>query len=151
MQFYRKGQLPVEVAEMTLGAADGYSIAWTFMGYSFAYILFVGILQIIGAGMLLWNRTKFIGTFILLPILVNIIVFDLIFLDKKGAVVNATIYFLMLIGVLWINRKIILVAIQLILNSMSKKNLSFKTITIVFMIMIIVFVVDQICVGMIGR
>lgn len=51
------------------------------MGYSFAYILFIGVMQIVGAWMLLWERTKLLGVAILMPILVNIVVFDIIFLD----------------------------------------------------------------------
>ena len=84
-QFFRRGQLPDVVAQTTLEQASAFEIGWTFMGYSFAYILFVGISQIVGAWLLLWNKTKLLGVTILFPILLNIIVFDLIFLDKKGA------------------------------------------------------------------
>lgn len=151
MQFYRRGKLPQEVAEMTLATADGYSIAWTFMGYSFTYILFVGILQIIGASLLLWNKTKFFGVFILLPIMTNIIIFDLIFLDKKGAVVNAVIYFLMLLAILWINKSQIIEALKMLLSPASRIRLSLKTILMVLGIMGIVFVIDQFLVGLVGR
>lgn len=151
MQFYRKGNLPADVAEMTLDAADAYNLAWTFMGYSFTYILFVGLLQIIGAGMLLWNKTKFFGIFILLPILVNIIIFDLIFLDKKGAVVNAGIYFSMLICILWINKSKVLKIVKLILEVPIVKRITLKTTLKALTTMAIVFVFDQFLVGLLGR
>ena len=60
-QFYRRGKLPEEVANMTLGEVDAYTLGFTFMGYSYGYILFVGISQLIGAWLLLWDRTKLIG------------------------------------------------------------------------------------------
>ncbi|PTM02023.1 MAG: hypothetical protein DA407_15475, partial [Bacteroidetes bacterium] len=66
-QFYMKGKLPAEVANTTLGDASGFSLAWTFMGHSYFYILFIGITQLIGAWFLLWNKTKLIGVVILIP------------------------------------------------------------------------------------
>ena len=92
-QFYRRGQLPADVAATTIEQASAYDLAWSFMGYSFFYILFIGISQIIGAWMLLWNQTKLIGVTILIPIMLNIIIFDIIFLDVRDALVNAVFIF----------------------------------------------------------
>jgi hypothetical protein len=151
MQFYRKGKLPVDVAELTLGSADAFSLAWTFMGYSFHYILFIGLLQIVGAWLLLWNKTKFAGVFILIPIMANIIVFDIIFLEKKGATVNATIYFLMLLSILAINKNQIINAYKIISNERISKKITLNTIFKVLLIMVIVFMIDQLLVGLVGR
>ena len=151
MQFYRKGKLPDDVAELTLGSADAFSLAWTFMGYSFYYILFVGLPQIVGAWLLLWNKTKFFGIFILLPIMANIIIFDIIFLEKKGATVNATIYFFMLLGILWINKSQIARALKVITEVPISKKINAKTILKVLAFMAIVFVIDQLLVGLVGR
>jgi hypothetical protein len=60
-QFYRRGHLPADVARTTLGQAGGFDLAWTFMGHSFAYILFIGLAEVVGAWLLLWNRTKLPG------------------------------------------------------------------------------------------
>jgi len=60
-QFYRRGRLPEDVAKTLLGDANGFDLAWTFMGYSFAYILFIGVAEIVGAWLLLWERTKLFG------------------------------------------------------------------------------------------
>jgi hypothetical protein len=102
-QFYRRGKLPEEVATLPLGEVDAFTLGWTFMGYSYAYILFIGISQIIGAFLLVFEKTKLLGVAILLPILLNIIVFDLIFLDRLGALASATLYFLLLIAILGLN------------------------------------------------
>lgn len=104
-QFYRKGHLPDEVAGQTLGEANAFDLAWTFMGYSFNYILFIGILQVTGAWLLLWERSKMIGALILLPILANIVVFDLLFMDKHGATASALLYFSLVLIILFINRR----------------------------------------------
>jgi hypothetical protein len=54
-QFYMKGKLPAEIASTTLGEASSFSLAWTFMGHSYLYILFIGFTQLLGAWLLLWQ------------------------------------------------------------------------------------------------
>lgn len=102
-QFYLHGHLPPDVAHMTLGEAGPFELAWTFMGYSFAYILFIGVAEIAGACLLLWDGTKLLGIAILLPVMINILVFDVIFLDKYGALASATIYTTLLFVILALN------------------------------------------------
>lgn len=152
-QFYRKGELPPEIASQTIEQASGYDIAWTFMGYSFAYILFVGISQIIGAWLLLWNKTKLLGVTILFPILVNIVVFDIIFLDVKDAVVNAVIYLLMLVYILFYNKEKVITAFNAFTTIPEKSKLDkrqlLKRIGLVIVVMAIIFAIDQFFVNLI--
>lgn len=98
-QFYLKGQLPESVSNIPLVNVDGYTLAWTFFGYSKGYILFIGFSQIIGAILFLFNRTKIIGGFLLLPILLNIIVVDYYFGVAYGAMFSAIFY---LLGIIWV-------------------------------------------------
>lgn len=155
-QFYRRGNLPENVAQMTLENADGYSLAWTFMGYSNGYILFIGLTQLLGAFLLLWGRTKLLGTLVLIPIMVNVVAFDIFFLEPKGALVNAGIYLLMLFGILWINReKIISILKTLTIKTSTKLSLYSKENllkwTLIAIIMAAIFVLDQFLVGWVGR
>ena len=144
-QFYMKGKLPAVVANTTLGEASGFSLAWTFMGHSYAYILFVGIFQLLGAWFLLWNKSKLIGVLILLPIMVNIIVFDIIFLDVYPALANAIIVLLMLFLILFFNREIVKDTVIKLTNFQSKPSVSLKKrlitfgITILFIVLIFSF------------
>ena len=154
-QFYRKGELPEEVAQLTLAEAGAFEIAWTFMGYSYYYILFIGISQIIGAILLLFNKTKLLGTAILIPIMLNIIVFDIFFLDKKGALVNASLYFLMLLYILYYNKDRVISAFHALTQTFKiepvpskQKWLSFG---LVLLIMAMIFVIDQTLVGLVGH
>jgi len=152
-QFYRKGHLPDAVANQTLGNADGFDIAWTFMGYSSAYIFFIGFSQIIGAWCLLWRKTKLLGVAILFPILVNIIVFDIIFLRGKGPIANASIYLLMLVYILYHNRVQIVQAFQLLTNPASstlKKEYRFKQVILMVLLFAIIFGLDQFFVNLLG-
>lgn len=140
-----KGNIPSEVANTTLGEAKGFSLAWTFMGHSYAYILFIGVFQLLGAWFLLWNKTKLIGALILLPIMLNIIVFDIIFLDVYPALANAMIVFLMLLLILFFNKEVVIDIVNKLTNFQSKTSIPFKSrlitfgITILFIVLIFSF------------
>ena len=144
-QFYMKGKIPDEIANTTLGEASGFSLAWTFMGHSYFYILFIGVFQLSGAWFLLWNKTKLIGVLILIPIMVNIIVFDIIFLDVYPALANAIIVLLMLFLILFFNREIVKDTVIKLTNFQSKPSVSLKKrlitfgITILFIVLIFSF------------
>ncbi|MFT5849087.1 MAG: hypothetical protein ACJARX_001548 [Psychroserpens sp.] len=146
-QFYMNGKLPEQIADTTLGEASGFSLAWTFMGHSYFYILFVGITQLIGAWFLLWNKTKLIGVFILIPIMVNIIIFDIIFLDVYPALANAIIIFLILILILFFNKVRIIDAIKRLTNFQSKPKVLIKrrliTFGITILIIVLIFTFDS--------
>lgn len=146
-QFYMKGKLPAEIANTTLGEASSFSLAWTFMGHSYFYILFVGFTQLLGAWLLLWNKTKLLGVLILIPIMVNIIIFDIIFLDVYPALANAIIVFLMLILILFFNKELISEAYQKIINSPINLKVPLKrkliTFGITLLIIVLIFTFDS--------
>ncbi len=154
-QFYRKGNLPPEIANTTIEQANAFELAWSFMGYSYTYILFIGISQIIGAWLLMWNRTKLLGVMILFPIMVNIIVFDIIFLDIKDALVNAIIYFLMLLYILYANKDRIAEAFKTLTNPhpdpIIEKPNPFVRFGMVLLLMVIIFGIDQFLVNLIRQ
>ncbi len=154
-QFYRRGHLPPDVAQTLLGEAGPFELAWTFMGYSFAYILFIGLAEIVGAWLLLWERTKLIGVAILLPIMINIIVFDVIFLDKYGALASATIYTALLFLILVINgervgnafRALLLAAPSERMTVKGKAKLAFAALAFIA----VLFAFDQGLVNLLGH
>jgi hypothetical protein len=153
-QFYRQGHLPPDVARTTLGAVGPFELAWTFMGYSFAYILFIGLAEIIGAWLLLWERTKLLGVAILLPVMINIIVFDVIFLDKYGALASATIYTALLFVILAFNAERVRPAFQaLILTAQSNQMTTKARAKLVFValaLMGMLFALDHMLVNHFG-
>ena len=97
------------------------------MGHSFGYILFIGISQLIGAFCLLFPRARLIGVIILIPILLNIIVFDIIFLDAYAALVNAILYFLMLLGILYFHKEKIVEVFRILTTQKTKEKIALKT------------------------
>jgi hypothetical protein len=154
-QFYRRGRLPEEVAKTLLGEANAFDLAWTFMGYSFAYILFIGLAEVVGAWLLLWDRTKLFGVAILLPVMVNIIVFDIIFLDTYGALASATIYTVLLLVILACNKEAVSQALRALVTQTQPKQIPLKqkakTAFVALVVMGVLFAFDQLLVNLLGH
>ncbi|MBL7920215.1 MAG: hypothetical protein JNJ40_07855 [Bacteroidia bacterium] len=156
-QFYTPQRMPENVAATPLGKAESFDLAWTFMGHSYNYILFIGITQIIGAFMLLFNKTKLLGTAILLPVIINIVVFDIIFLDKYGALASALIYFAMLLFILFFNKERVVMAFRSLTNFSSTsdydKDVKLKVYKLLSVVIVfaLLFFLDQVVVNLIGH
>jgi hypothetical protein len=154
-QFYRRGSLPDEVGIQTLDTVNSFDLAWTFMGHSYTYILFVGLSQIIGGWCLLFERTKILGIAILLPILVNIIAFDAIFFETYGALASAVNYFFLLLLTLYLNREKIIQAFNTLTTyrplDQSLKNQRIKTALIVATSIGVIFGLEQVAVNILGH
>jgi len=154
-QFYRRGRLPVDVANTLLSKATAFDLAWTFMGYSFAYILFIGLAEVVGAWLLLWQRTKLLGVAILLPVMINILVFDVIFLDAYGALASATIYTLLLFVILGCNREAVTQAIRALMPEVQSTPIlprrKFRMVLLALALMGLLFAVDQLLVNLFGH
>jgi len=154
-QFYTRARLPEELAATPLGQVSGFDLAWTFMGHSFAYILFIGLAEILGAWLLLWERTKLLGVAILLPVMVNILVFDVVFLDKYGALASATIYTLLLLVILACNRERVEQAVRALIPPRRAGGIPLrarvKVIAAALVLMGFVFAFDQVLVNLFGH
>ncbi len=154
-QFYRRGELPEEVASTPLGEAAAFDLAWTFMGYSFAYILVIGLVEVVGAWLLLWERTKLLGVAVLLPVMVNILVFDVIFLDKYGALASATIYTALLFVILALNRERVAEAIRTLTTRAGPRpgpvRERVKVVVAALVLMGLLFAFDQLLVKLFGH
>ena len=154
-QFYRRGRLPEEIADVPLSQVTSFDLAWVFMGHSFAYILFIGIAEVLGAWLLLWERTKLLGVAILLPIMVNIVVFDIIFLDKLGALASASLYTLLLFVILFLSRDKVAEAWQALTAPAGTRHRSWRqkalTAVVALVVMAVLFGFDQMLVNLLGH
>ena len=153
-QFYTASRMPDGLALMPIGQVPDFDLAWVFMGRSYGYMLFIGLAEVIGAVLLLFNKTKLIGTLILIPIMVNVIVFDIFFLDEYGALAGATLYLLMLLTIIVINKEKISKVIAELVSTKMTPQISFKEkfikYSIVLAIIVLIFIGDQIIVNFLG-
>ncbi|OIQ27216.1 MAG: hypothetical protein BM564_13055 [Bacteroidetes bacterium MedPE-SWsnd-G2] len=153
-QFYMPEAMPSEIESLSVTQLSNFDLAWVFMGRSYGYMLFIGLGEIIGALMLLFNKTKLIGAFVLIPIMVNVIVFDIFFLDEYGALASAIIYLILLLVMLWMNKVKVIRAFKILthFDALPKTTLKHKLVkfSYVFLIIFIVFVFNQLMVSWLG-
>lgn len=65
-------RMPSEAYEMQLKEVDGVTLTWAFMRFSRWVSIVLGILEFIPGVLLLFDRTKFVGSLILIPSLLAI-------------------------------------------------------------------------------
>lgn len=151
-QFHRT--IPPELAQTPLGEIGSFDLAWTFFGYSSLYIYFIGGSQLVGAFLLLFEKTKLLGVAILIPILLNIIIVDYCFEISWGAMTSAIFYFSALCFIVYCNRKKVIEALN-IATDFSILNNTFKQrtikISIALFIVAIIFFIEQMMLNMVGR
>lgn len=155
-QFYSATTIPDAVAITPIVEVSNFDLAWTFMGRSLGYMLFLGISEILGAVLLLFNRTKLLGTLTLIPILVNVIVFDIFFLDQYGALFSASLYLFLLFIIIYLNKENFLMALKSITENKRQLNKNdFKDNFVIYLMVaiaaIFIFFVDQMGVNWLGH
>ncbi|WP_259066791.1 hypothetical protein HDF24_21295 [Mucilaginibacter sp. X4EP1] len=99
--FHLQFQIPLGVLDNPFNSLDGEQLVWAFFGKFYAFTVIIASLQITAAVMMLFSKTRLLGTIILLPILFNILLLDWFY--DLGIVVNlyitlltlATVYLLL--------------------------------------------------------
>jgi hypothetical protein len=71
---------------------------WYFFSHSYFFGCIIGGIQIAGAMLLLFRRTRLVGVFVLLPVLANVLLMDIFYQIGDSVVVHASI---MMLGALY--------------------------------------------------
>ncbi|MBB4807214.1 hypothetical protein HNP38_002518 [Chryseobacterium defluvii] len=87
---------------------SGMELMWTFYAHSKPFAVIIGLLQISGAILLFFKRTRLIGGMLLSTVLINIILQDIFYDVNRGALWAAIIYQLMILAIFYIHRKPVL-------------------------------------------
>lgn len=90
---------PLGMLDLPFSSFSGEDLVWAFFGHSYPYRVAIGLLQILGACLLLFRRTRLLATFVLLPILLNIVLLDYFYRLPVGVLLHAL---LLLAGVLYL-------------------------------------------------
>jgi hypothetical protein len=97
--------LPAEYAKRAIGSLTGYELTWYYYGYSYTYAFILGLVQVVGATLLLFRRTAFLGSALMLPVMINILLINIFILrNDYGPEVIATIISTFLLMILWHGR-----------------------------------------------
>lgn len=65
--------------DQRLGDMSPMGLAWTYMGYSKAYMTFTGIAEILGGVLLLFRKTTLLGALVSMAVMVNVVAMNLCF------------------------------------------------------------------------
>ncbi len=74
-----------------IGELSGFDLTWNYFGHSYSFAVILGLLQIGGGVMLLFRRTTLLGTCILLPVMLNIVLINVFYDIATGAFINSII------------------------------------------------------------
>ena len=86
-QFDNPAEIDTAVRDLS-----GMRLMWAFYGYSTTYVKMIGVLEMLGGLMLVFNRTKLTACFLLTVILSNIILQDIFYGVNAGALWSAIFY-----------------------------------------------------------
>jgi len=85
---------PLGVKDLPFSRFSGEQLTWAYFGYSYPFIVAIGIFQIIGSLLLLFQRTRLLGCIVLLPVMGNIVLIDSFY----GLPIGVTIHAILLMG-----------------------------------------------------
>ena len=96
--FHLQLVMPLSRLDLPYGSFSPSDLFWNFFSYSYLFGCIIAGIQIAGALLLLFRRTRLAGVFILLPVLANILLMDIFYQIGASVVVHASI---MLLGALY--------------------------------------------------
>ena len=101
--------LPAAYTNRPIGSLTGYELTWYYYGYSYTYAFILGSVQIVGASMLLFRKTAFLGAALILPVIANILLIDIFILrNDYGPELMAIIICISMLLILWHGRAALL-------------------------------------------
>lgn len=71
--------VPMEILDEPVGSISGQWLTWVYFGRSYPMAFTIGALQITASLLLLFGRTRLIGVFMMLPILLNVFLIDIFY------------------------------------------------------------------------
>jgi hypothetical protein len=90
--------MPTSKLDLPYNSFSPSDLFWNFFSYSYLFGCIIAALQITGAILLLFHRTRLAGVFILLPLLANILLMDIFYQIGYSVVVHASV---MMAGILY--------------------------------------------------
>lgn len=81
--------VPLGMLDLPFNEIDDVSLMWAFFGRSYPFIVTIGLLEMVGAFMLLFSKTRTLGIFTLLPIMLTILSINIFYHLDFGVIIHA--------------------------------------------------------------
>lgn len=98
-----------------INEASSFEIMWAFFGVTQVYPILIAAFQVIGAFMLLFRKTKLLAALLLTPVFFNIIILDILYKIPQGALLNAILFQLVFLYVLYRERQVVVMVFKKLL------------------------------------
>lgn len=108
---------------INVNVSEGHKLMWTFYSYSLIYPIIIGVFEVVGGILLLFNRTRILGCILLTVILSNIIIQDYVYEIKA---LNSAIYYQVLILIILIfdREKVKIIIANLFQSKKNNRNIT---------------------------
>lgn len=117
-----------------LNVSEGHKLMWTFYSYSLIYPIIIGVFEVIGGLLLLFDRTRIFACILLTIILSNIIIQDYVY--EIAALQSAIYYQILVIVILIFEYKKLIIILEAFFKS-KKGSRNILLMTLAFVIAII--------------
>lgn len=87
--FHLQAFTPLGMLDEPFSSISDKWLMWSFFGRSYAYLVTIGLSQIAGSLLLVFNRTRLLGVIVLLPIILNIVLLDYFYGLEMGVLIHA--------------------------------------------------------------
>ena len=92
------------IQQLSVSELTSMELMWAFYGYSKSYAIIIGLFEVIGALLILFNKTRILGAIVLTTILVNVILQDIFYSVNQGALQAAIIYQAIIFCIIYLRR-----------------------------------------------
>lgn len=99
--FHFQFNVPLGMLDLPFNEIDDVSLMWAFFGRSFPFIVTIGLLEMVGSSFLLFSKTRTLGIFTLLPIMITILSIDIFYHLDFGVIIHAVMLILALFYLLF--------------------------------------------------
>lgn len=90
---------PLALLDEPFSSFNGEALSWAYFGYSYPFLFVIGAFQVFGSLFLVFGRTRLLGVFVLMPVMVNICLMNFFYHFEVGEQVHALI---LLVGLLFL-------------------------------------------------
>lgn len=87
--FHLQFLTPMGMLDEPFSSFSGEWLTWSYFGHSYPFIFVIGVLQIGGSFLLLFNRTRLLGLMVIMPVLLNIVLIDFFYGLAPGVLAHA--------------------------------------------------------------
>ncbi len=115
--------IPLGVIDEPFSSISGSWLTWSYFGRSYAMMVTVGILQLLGALLLLFHRTRLAGVLVLTPIMLTIVLIEYFYDFEMGDLIHAVTVMAGLLYLLALDYKRIIA----FFSKSTETDLSFQT------------------------